>query len=187
MPLLSILSVSPATLPQPKNLASPRKTCFPFGIGVGGRFSLWSAVGLPVLIALGPENYSAFLSGAREVDEHFTSAPAEQNIPLMSALFATWNTNFLGTESLAILPYDQRLDLLTDFLQQLEMESNGKSVTQEGEHVSHTTMPVLWGGVGTNGQHAYHQFLHQGTRRYAARFYFGPLKTLIKRVNITTG
>jgi glucose-6-phosphate isomerase len=143
---------------------------FPIWDWVGGRFSLWSAVGLPVLIALGPENYSAFLSGAREVDEHFTSAPAEQNIPLMSALFATWNTNFLGTESLAILPYDQRLDLLTDFLQQLEMESNGKSVTQEGEHVSHTTMPVLWGGVGTNGQHAYHQFLHQGTRRYAADF-----------------
>ena len=143
---------------------------FPIWDWVGGRFSLWSAVGIPILLALGAEHFNAFLAGAREVDEHFLNTPAAQNIPLLSALFATWNYNFLGAASLAILPYDERLRLLTDYLQQLEMESNGKSVTQNGTPVTSHTMPILWGGSGTKGQHAYHQLLHQGTRAYAADF-----------------
>jgi len=143
---------------------------FPIWDWVGGRFSLWSAVGLPILLSIGSEQFDAFLAGAREVDQHFTTAPPEQNVPLLSALFATWNYNFLGASSLAILPYDERLRLLADYLQQLEMESNGKSVTRTGEPVDSHTMPILWGGTGTKGQHAYHQLLHQGTRAYTADF-----------------
>lgn len=143
---------------------------FPLWDWVGGRFSLWSAVGLPIMLSIGVEGFDELLSGAREADEHFASTDAAQNVPLLSALFATWNTNFLGAASLAILSYDERLDLLPDYLQQLEMESNGKSVTTEGEPVGWHTMPILWGGTGTKGQHAYHQLLHQGTRAYAADF-----------------
>ncbi|MEM7100846.1 MAG: glucose-6-phosphate isomerase [Pseudomonadota bacterium] len=137
---------------------------------VGGRFSLWSAVGLPILLALGETGYDELLTGARLVDEHFATTPLERNVPVLSALFAIWNYNFLGASSLAVLSYDQRLDLLPDYLQQLEMESNGKSVNLENQPVNYHTMPVLWGGVGTLGQHAYHQLLHQGTREYAADF-----------------
>ncbi len=137
---------------------------------VGGRFSLWSAVGLPILCAVGPEHHRAFLDGARIMDEHFARTPVEGNVPMLSALFATWNYNFLGAGSLAVLPYDERLALLPDYLQQLEMESNGKSVSVEGQSVDYHTMPILWGGTGTKGQHAYHQLLHQGTRAYAADF-----------------
>jgi len=137
---------------------------------VGGRFSLWSAVGLPILLSIGSQQFQSFLDGARAADEHFIGSPARDNVPLLSALFATWNTNFLGAESLAVLPYDERLSLLSDYLQQLEMESNGKSVTTKGEAVQFHTMPVLWGGTGTRGQHAYHQLLHQGTRAYTADF-----------------
>ena len=137
---------------------------------VGGRFSLWSAVGLPILLSLGTQGFQQFLDGAKAVDEHFASATAAQNVPLLSALFATWNYNFLGVASLAVLPYDERLALLPDYLQQLEMESNGKSVNMQGAPVDTHTMPVLWGGTGTKGQHAYHQLLHQGSRAYTADF-----------------
>ena len=137
---------------------------------VGGRFSLWSAVGLPILLSLGTANFQQFLHGAKAVDEHFVNRPIAENIPLLSALFATWNYNFLGAASLAVLPYDERLSLLADYLQQLEMESNGKSVSVEGEAVTTHTMPILWGGTGTRGQHAYHQLLHQGSRAYCADF-----------------
>ncbi len=143
---------------------------YPIWDWVGGRFSLWSAVGMPILLALGETKFEDFLAGAQEVDEHFINTPAADNVPLLSALFATWNTNFLGASSLAVLPYDERLNLLPDYLQQLEMESNGKSVTLDGTPVQHHTMSVLWGGTGTKGQHAYHQLLHQGTRGYAADF-----------------
>jgi len=143
---------------------------FPLWDWVGGRFSLWSAVGLPILLSIGAVGFDELLSGAREVDEHFASTVAHQNVPLLSALFATWNTNFLGAASLAVLSYDERLHLLPDYLQQLEMESNGKSMTADGEPVAWHTMPILWGGTGTKGQHAYHQLLHQGTRAYAADF-----------------
>ena len=137
---------------------------------VGGRFSLWSAVGLPIMITLGTNVFDELLAGAELVDSHFRQADAAENIPLLAALFATWNFNFLGAGSLAILCYDERLRMLPDFLQQLEMESNGKSVTLDGSDVQNHTMPVLWGGTGTRGQHAYHQLLHQGTRAYAADF-----------------
>ena len=143
---------------------------FPLWDWVGGRFSLWSAVGMPILLSIGAENFDTFLGGAREVDEHFISTPAERNVPLLSALYATWNYNFLGANSLVMLSYDERLELLPDYLQQLEMESNGKSVNLEGEPVQTQTMPILWGGTGTRGQHAYHQLLHQGTQTYCADF-----------------
>jgi glucose-6-phosphate isomerase len=137
---------------------------------VGGRYSLWSAVGLPILISLGEAKFKAFLDGARAVDEHFKTTPARDNVPLLSALVGVWNTNFLGCSNHAILAYDERLRLLPDYLQQLEMESNGKSVDRQGRRVGYHTMPILWGGVGSNGQHAYHQLLHQGTRAFSADF-----------------
>jgi glucose-6-phosphate isomerase len=124
---------------------------FPMWDWVGGRFSLWSAVGLPILLSIGTDNFNALLAGAAEVDRHFATTPAEENVPLLSALLATWNYNFLGAASLAVLPYDERLGLLPDYLQQLEMESNGKSVTLAGEPVDTHTMPILWGGTGTRG------------------------------------
>ena len=104
------------------------------------------------------------------MDTHFADTPAAQNVPMLAALFATWNANFLGAGSLAVLSYDERLRLLPEYLQQLEMESNGKSVRRDGTPVANHTMSILWGGTGTRGQHAYHQLLHQGTRAYAADF-----------------
>lgn len=141
---------------------------FPLWDWVGGRFSLWSAVGLPILLQIGAQAFSQLLAGAQTADEHFASAEAAQNIPILAALLATWNTTALGCNSLAVLSYDQRLALLPDFLQQLEMESNGKSVDSNGQQLDYRTMQILWGGCGTNGQHAYHQLLHQGTSRFAA-------------------
>jgi glucose-6-phosphate isomerase len=137
---------------------------------VGGRYSVWSPVGLPLAIALGAEGFRAFLAGARALDEHFRTAPLDENAPVLMALVGIWNYNFLGVTNQAILPYSERLALLPDFLQQLTMESNGKSVHQDGSSVSVHTMPVVWGGQGTNGQHAFHQLLHQGTRSFAADF-----------------
>jgi len=157
-------------LPAALEFGMSQDNLFPIWDWVGGRFSLWSAVGLPILLSIGTENFNALLAGAAEVDRHFATAPPGQNVPLLSALFATWNYNFLGAASLAVLPYDERLRLLPDYLQQLEMESNGKSVTLAGVQVDTHTMPILWGGTGTNGQHAYHQLLHQGTRAFTADF-----------------
>ena len=143
---------------------------YPLWDWVGGRFSLWSAVGLPIMLKLGTEAFEEFLAGARRADEHFLRASPAENIPLIAALLATWNTVALSCDSLAMLSYDQRLSLLPDYLQQLEMESNGKSVSVDGEPLTYRTMQILWGGCGTNGQHAYHQLLHQGTSRFAADF-----------------
>lgn len=154
------------------------RNIFPLWDWVGGRFSLWSAVGLPIMLQIGSTDFEQLLVGARKADEHFRNAPAEQNIPLLSALLATWNTTALNCDSLAILSYDQRLALLPDFLQQLEMESNGKSVGLNGERLDYRTMQILWGGCGTNGQHAYHQLLHQGTSRFAADFIMVATDTL---------
>lgn len=137
---------------------------------VGGRFSLWSAVGLPIMLAAGNNAFAALLEGARAMDQHFLNAPATANLPLLMALTGIWNYNFLGVTNHAILPYAQRLRLLPDYLQQLMMESNGKSVHRDGSPVAIHTMPVVWGGAGTNGQHAYHQLLHQGTRSFTADF-----------------
>lgn len=129
---------------------------------VGGRFSLWSAIGLPIALYLGYDAFEAILEGAFEVDEHFKSAPFEQNIPLIMALLSVWNTSFLGYTAQAILPYDQALHMLPAYLQQGEMESNGKHVNFAGETVPYTTVPIIWGMTGINGQHAFYQCLHQG-------------------------
>lgn len=137
---------------------------------VGGRFSLWSAAGLPIAIALGRGGFEALLAGAHRVDDHFREAPIRDNIPVLLALLAVWNTNFHGAATHAVLPYDRRLRLLPSYLQQLEMESNGKSVRRDGDAVGTHTAPVVWGGEETNGQHAFHQLLHQGTRAFSADF-----------------
>lgn len=135
---------------------------------VGGRYSLMSAVGLPIAIAIGRAGFESFLEGARMVDRHFETAPLGRNIPAILALLQVWNTNFRGAASHAVLPYDHRLRLLPDYLQQLEMESNGKSVREDGEPARTHTAPIVWGGEETGGQHAFHQLLHQGTRAFSA-------------------
>ena len=144
--------------------------CFHLWDSVGGRFSLWSAVGLPIAIALGVDAFDELLAGAHGVDEHFRTAPLDRNLPLLLALLQIWNTNFLGAASHAVLAYDRRLKRLPDYLQQLEMESNGKSVRVNGERSAIHTCPVIWGGEESNGQHAFHQLLHQGTRAFSADF-----------------
>lgn len=130
---------------------------------VGGRYSVWSAVGLPLAIAIGMGGFRAFLDGARVMDDHFASAPIEENLPVWQALVGWWNRDFLGRASLCVVPYDDRLAALPDFLQQLEMESNGKRVQVDGSPVEMPTVPVVWGSVGSNAQHAYFQALHQGS------------------------
>ncbi len=130
---------------------------------VGGRYSIWSAIGLPLAISIGMSQFEAFLKGASEMDAHFKNAPLEKNGPVLLALIGIWNMNFLGADSHAILPYDYHLRYLPDYIQQLDMESNGKSVEQNGTAVSTATGPIIWGQMGTNGQHAFYQLLHQGT------------------------
>ncbi|MEC8908066.1 MAG: glucose-6-phosphate isomerase [Pseudomonadota bacterium] len=136
---------------------------FPMWDWVGGRYSLWSAIGLPLALAIGIDNFRDLLRGAYLMDEHFRTAPLEHNMPVIMALLGIWYVNFFGVNSHAILPYDHYLRSLPAHLQQLDMESNGKSVTIDGSKVNYNTGPVIWGGVGTNGQHAFHQLLHQGT------------------------
>ncbi len=131
---------------------------------VGGRYSLWSAIGLPIALAIGYAGFERLLAGARAMDQHFRSAPLAHNAPVMLALTGIWNCNFLGAQTQAIVPYDDRLALLPDYLQQLEMESNGKRTTLANTAVTGDTSPIVWGGVGTNVQHAFFQLLHQGTR-----------------------
>ena len=137
---------------------------FVFWDWVGGRYSLTSAIGLSIMIAIGPNRFRELLAGFYAMDEHFRTAPLEQNMPAILALIGIWNTNFLGAESEAMLPYDQYLHRFPAYFQQANMESNGKSVTKSGERVAYTTGPILWGEPGTNGQHAFYQLLHQGTR-----------------------
>jgi glucose-6-phosphate isomerase len=137
---------------------------------VGGRYSLWSAVGLPLALAVGAAGFEEFLAGAHTLDQHARTAPIERNLPALLALVGVWNYNMLGAQSHAVLTYDQRLRLLPSYLQQLEMESNGKSTRTDGTTVDLQTMPVLWGGEETNGQHAFHQQLHQGNRAFSVDF-----------------
>lgn len=137
---------------------------------VGGRFSLWSAIGLPVALDLGFEKFEQLLLGAYDMDQHFLSAPLEQNMPALMALLSVWNTTFLGHQSQAILPYDQTLHMLAAYLQQAEMESNGKSVSVDGQIIDYPTVPSIWGGVGINGQHAFYQYLHQSNNVVPADF-----------------
>ncbi len=143
---------------------------FPMWDWVGGRYSVWSAVGLSVALLIGNAHFSAFLKGAAAMDAHFCAAPLAKNMPVLFALMGIWNRNFLGSSSLAILPYAERLRDLPRFLQQLEMESNGKSVTKDGQTLDYTTAPVIFGECGSVGQHSFHQCLHQGTDPVPADF-----------------
>ncbi|WP_426357733.1 glucose-6-phosphate isomerase [Pseudocolwellia sp. HL-MZ19] len=137
---------------------------------VGGRFSLWSAIGLPIAISLGFENFVEMLEGANELDAHFYQAPLEQNAPVILALLSLWNCTFLGAQSQVILPYDQSLHMLPAYLQQAEMESNGKSVNWQGDSIDYPTVPTIWGEIGINGQHAFYQYLHQSNNIVPADF-----------------
>jgi glucose-6-phosphate isomerase len=148
----------------------PPQNVFGFWDWVGGRFSLWSSVGLSVMLAVGADAFDRLLAGARAMDEHFLSAPLARNLPVRLGLLGVWYTNFFATDSHAVLPYDQRLNRLPAHLQQLEMESNGKSVDRQGRPVDYATCPVIWGAPGTNGQHAFYQLLHQGTRLIPSDF-----------------
>ncbi|HSN00611.1 MAG TPA: glucose-6-phosphate isomerase [Rudaea sp.] len=143
---------------------------FGFRDWVGGRYSMDSAIGLSTMLAIGAGNFRAMLAGFQAMDMHFRSAPFERNLPVLHGLLSVWNANFLGIESVAILPYDQYLKRFPAYLQQLAMESNGKQVTQGGTRVDCATCPVVWGEPGTNGQHSFYQLLHQGTRRASCDF-----------------
>ncbi|MBN2689306.1 MAG: glucose-6-phosphate isomerase [Gammaproteobacteria bacterium] len=143
---------------------------FPFWDFIGGRFSLWSAIGLPIAIAIGMDRFKDLLHGAASMDQHFLNADYQENMPTLLALIGIWNRNFLNCQTQAVLPYDQYLELLPSYLQQLDMESNGKSIQANGEPVDCATAPVIWGAAGTNGQHAFHQLLMQGTQKIPVDF-----------------
>lgn len=143
---------------------------FGFWDWVGGRYSIWSAIGLPLMIAVGKENFAEFLAGGHAVDNHFRAAPVRENIPMLLGLIGYYHRNVLGYPSRAILPYDQRLSRFPAYLQQLDMESNGKSVTMDSAPIEGQTGPVVWGEPGTNGQHAFYQLIHQGTTIIPAEF-----------------
>jgi glucose-6-phosphate isomerase len=142
---------------------------------VGGRYSVWSAIGLVAELVIGTERFEDFLAGASGIDRHFTEAPFEKNLPVLMGLLGVWNRTFLGLPTLAVLPYDQRLARLPAYLQQLEMESNGKSVSLAGEPVDYPTAPVVWGEPASNAQHSFFQMLHQGTPTAALDF-IAPLR-----------
>src|SRR2546430_667309 len=137
---------------------------FGFWDWVGGRYSMDSAIGLSTMLAIGPDHFRAMLEGFHQMDEHFRTAPLESNLPVLMGLLGIWNTNFLGAETVAVLPYEQYLKRFPAYLQQLTMESNGKHVTREGVEVGYPTGPIYWGEPGTNGQHSFYQLIHQGTR-----------------------
>lgn len=137
---------------------------------VGGRFSLWSAIGLAIAIRVGMSGFKALLSGAHSMDEHFARAEFAENLPVLLGLLAVWNSTFLQVNAHTVLPYDGRLSYLPSYLTQLEMESNGKSVTRYGDHIDYDTCPILWGEIGSNAQHAFYQLLHQGTQQVSCDF-----------------
>jgi len=161
-------------------VSANKKNAFEFGISernifdmwdwVGGRFSLWSAIGLPIALDLGFDKFIELLEGAQELDQHFQTAPLTENAPVILALMSVWNCTFLGAQSQAILPYDQSLHMLSAYMQQAEMESNGKSVTWDGVEVDYPTVPSIWGELGINGQHAFYQYLHQSNNVVPADF-----------------
>lgn len=153
-----------------QQLGIDAQNIFPMWDWVGGRYSLWSAIGLPIALYLGFDVFCELLAGANEMDQHFQDAPLGENAPVMLALIGVWNSTFLGAPSQAILPYDQPLHMLPSYLQQADMESNGKSVNWEGNEVPYSTGPILWGESGINGQHAFYQLLHQGTHIVPADF-----------------
>ncbi|MGD8491138.1 MAG: glucose-6-phosphate isomerase [Anaerolineae bacterium] len=140
------------------------RNMFEFWDWVGGRYSLWSAIGLSIALAIGMDRFEELLEGAHRVDQHFRTTPFDRNIPVIMGLLGIWYNNFFGAQSHAILPYDQYLARFPAYFQQGDMESNGKSVTKDGEPVEYSTGPIIWGEPGTNGQHAFYQLIHQGTK-----------------------
>nr|VFJ45156.1 MAG: glucose-6-phosphate isomerase [Candidatus Kentron sp. DK] len=143
---------------------------FEFWDWVGGRYSLWSAIGLPIATLIGMDNFEDLLAGGHDMDQHFQTAPYDQNLPVLMGLLDIWYRNFFGTESHVVLPYDYALRSFPDYLQQLDMESNGKRVTRDGEAVDYATGSIIWGGPGNNGQHAFYQLMHQGKTLIPADF-----------------
>ncbi|MDT3736177.1 MAG: glucose-6-phosphate isomerase [Denitratisoma sp.] len=162
-PARHFLAVS-NNLAAAQSFGIPAENCLAMAEWVGGRFSMWSAIGMPIACAIGMDAFLDLLAGARAMDEHFLSAPFAENLPVLMALVGLWNIDFLGAESLAVIPYAHRLGLLPAYLQQLEMESNGKRVTLDNADVGCDTAPILWGMAGSVGQHAFHQLFYQGTR-----------------------
>ena len=150
---------------------------FEFSDWVGGRYSLWSAIGLSIALYVGMEKFEELLRGGYDMDVHFRTAPLEQNMPVILAMLGIWYRNFFDAPTIAMLPYDQSLEYFTAYFQQADMESNGKSVDRQGNTVDYATGPVLWGGTGTNGQHAYYQLIHQGTQLIPADF-IAPARSL---------
>lgn len=148
----------------------PAERVFGFEDWVGGRYSVWGPIGLSLMLAIGPEDFAMFLAGAAEMDAHFAEAPLTDNLPVIHALVGLWHHQVCGYKTRAVLPYDQRLSRLPAYLQQLEMESNGKRVSKTGEALSFGSGPIVWGEPGTNGQHAFYQLLHQGTQIVPAEF-----------------
>ena len=146
-----------------KNLELIRKICLYFWDWVGGRYSLWSAIGLSIALTIGYDNFEKLLKGAYEIDQHFRTTTFEKNVPVLMALISLWYINFFGAQSEAILPYDQYMHRFPAYFQQGNMESNGKHVDRNGNAVTYATGPVIWGEPGTNGQHAFYQLIHQGT------------------------
>lgn len=153
-----------------KNFGILEENIFPMWDWVGGRYSVWSAIGLPLALSVGFENYQAFLQGAFEMDEHFQTAPLANNMPVLMALLGIWYRNFFGAQSHVLLPYYHYLRGLPAYVQQLDMESNGKAVTLHSQQVNYATGPIIWGSEGTNGQHSFHQLIHQGSTIIPADF-----------------
>ncbi|GAB6021800.1 hypothetical protein CHUAL_004376 [Chamberlinius hualienensis] len=151
-------------IPEVKKFGIDEKNIFEFWDWVGGSFSVWGAIGLPIAISIGPDNFERLLQGAHFIDQHFVNTELKSNIPVILALLGIWYTNFYEAESHCCLPYDQYFHRLAVYLQQIDMESNGKSVTRGGRRVNYNTCPIVWGEPGTNGQHAFYQLIHQGTR-----------------------
>ena len=169
------VAVSTATA-EVKKFGIDTDNMFEFWDWVGGRYSLWSAIGLPIACMIGMDRFEEMLSGGFAVDEHFRSAPLERNVPVILGLLGVWYSNFFGAETHAILPYDQYMHRFPAYFQQGDMESNGKRVDKQGNVVDYSTGPIVWGEPGTNGQHAFYQLIHQGTRLIPADF-IAPVKT----------
>ncbi|XP_037581583.1 glucose-6-phosphate isomerase-like [Dermacentor silvarum] len=162
--------------PKVREFGIDEKNMFEFWDWVGGRYSLWSAIGLSIALFVGMDNFEKLLGGAHFMDQHFLKAPVEENIPIILAVLGFWYHNFFGAESHALLPYDQYMHRFAAYFQQGDMESNGKYITRSGKRVAYTTGPIVWGEPGTNGQHAFYQLIHQGTRLIPCDF-IAPVKT----------
>lgn len=177
-------------------LSTNRKAVIDFGINpenmfefwnwVGGRYSLWSAIGLSIALYIGMDNYKDLLLGANQIDEHFKNTELDKNIPVILALLGIWYNNFFNSKTYSIIPYDQYLEKLPDYLQQLDMESNGKNISKEGNQINYSTAPVLWGKAGTNAQHSFFQLIHQGTQIIPIDFLvaINPLNSLSNHHNM---